>query len=260
MFLEREGIFWGGNILGHSMHGLALPYVGTVAQGRLRAGLRATFFSPCRELAARALPMASTGKLAERRTVDMRLLGEWVEPSSRVCELGCGRGVLLEYLIHTRKVFAVGVDLDLEKIAACVKRGVTAYQGDMAAFLRALPDGYFDRVIFSRTIEELAKPADVLREALRTGRCVNVGFVNHGYWKNRLGALCHGGKLRNEVYTTDWASTRPSNPLSVSDFEAFCAKEQIRISRRVLLRGDWERPCGFLPNLRTGYAMYELTK
>ena len=102
--------------------------------------------------------MASIGKLAERRTVDMRLLGEWVETGSRVCELGCGRGVLLEYLVHTHQVFAVGVDLDVDKVAACVKRGVTAYQGDMTGFLRALPDAYFDRVIFSRTIEELAKP------------------------------------------------------------------------------------------------------
>lgn len=204
--------------------------------------------------------MASTGKLAERRTVDMRLLGEWVEAGSRVCELGCGRGVLLEYLVHTRGIFAVGVDLDLEKVAACVKRGVTAYQGDMVGFLRALPDGYFDRVICSRTIEELTQPAVVLREALRAGRRVNVGFVNHGYWKNRWGALRHGGRLRNEVYTTDWADTRPSNPLSVADFEAFCAKENIRIARRVLLRGDWESPCTFLPNLRSGYAMYELTR
>ncbi len=204
--------------------------------------------------------MASIGKLAERRTVDMRILGEWVEAGSRVCELGCGRGVLLEYLMHSRKAFAVGVDLDVDKIAACVKRGVPAYQGDMTAFLRALPDAFFDRVVFSRTIEELAQPAVVLREALRAARCVTVGFVNHGYWKNRWGALRHGGKLRNEVYTTDWAETRPSNPLSVDDFEAFCAKERIRISRRVWLRGDWETPCGFLPNLRAGYAMYELTR
>ncbi len=204
--------------------------------------------------------MASTGKLAERRTVDMRILGEWVEAGSRVCELGCGRGVLLEYLMQTHKVFAVGVDLDVDKVAACVKRGVNAYQGDMMSFLRSLPDAYFDRVIFSRTIEELAQPAAVLREALRAGRRVNVGFVNHGYWKNRVGALLHGGKLRNEVYTTEWAGTRPSNPLSVADFEAFCAKEQIQVARRALLRGDWERPCTVLPNLRAGYAMYELTK
>jgi len=204
--------------------------------------------------------MAATGKLAERRTVDMHILGEWVEPGSRVCDLGCGRGVLLEFLVQSRKVFAVGVDLDVEKIAACVKRGVTAYQGDMAAFLRALPDGYFDRVICSRTVEELTDPAAVLSEALRVGRCVTVSFVNHAFWKNRLGALSQGRKLRNEVYTTDWAATRPSNPVSVADFETFCTQEKIKVARRALLRGDWETPCKFLPNLFAGYAVYELTR
>jgi methionine biosynthesis protein MetW len=221
---------------------------------------RRTFFSPTRDGPASGCAMASIGKLAERRTVDMRILGEWVETGSRVCELGCGRGVLLEYLVHTHKVFAVGVDLDVDKIAACVKRGVNAYQGDMMSFLRKLPDGFFDRVVFSRTIEELPQPAAVLREALRVGRCVTVGFVNHAYWKNRLGAFLHGRKLRNEVYTTDWSDTRPTNPVAVADFEEFCAAQQIRIVRRAVLRGDWERPCTFLPNLRAGYAMYEIAK
>lgn len=204
--------------------------------------------------------MASTGKLAERRTVDMRILGDWVEPGSRVCDLGCGRGVLLEYLVQTRKVFAVGVDLDVDKVAACVKRGVTAYQGDMSGFLRALPDGYFDRVIFSRTLEELSNPSVVLREALRVGCCVTVGFVNHAFWKNRVGSFFGGRKVRNQVYTTDWAETRPTNPVSVADFEAFCAKEKITITRRALLGGDWESPCTFLPNAFAGYAVYELRK
>jgi methionine biosynthesis protein MetW len=204
--------------------------------------------------------MVATGKLAERRTVDMHILGEWVEAGSRVCDLGCGRGVLLEYLVHSRQVFAVGVDLDVEKVAACVKRGVTAYQGDIEGFLQALPDRFFDRVVCSRTVEELVHPAAVLRESLRVGRCVTVSFVNHAFWKNRLGALLAGRKLRNEVYTTDWAETRPSNPVSIADFETYCTREGIRITRRALLRGDWETPCRYLPNLFAGYAVYELTK
>ena len=195
-----------------------------------------------------------------KRTVDMQVIGEWIEPEARVLDLGCGRGVLLEYLVHTKHVHGIGVDLDVEKIGACVRRGINAYQGDMLEFMRAFPDGHFDCVICSRTLEEMHSPAAVIAEALRVGRAVAVGFVNHGYWKNRLGALLHGGKLRNEVYTTDWAATRPANPLSVDDFEAFCTKEGIKVSRRALLRGDWERPCDFLPNLRAGYAMYELTK
>ncbi|MBI5382424.1 MAG: methyltransferase domain-containing protein [Opitutae bacterium] len=199
-------------------------------------------------------------KLAVKRTVDMQIIGDWVEPRSRVLDLGCGRGVLLDYLIQHKQVNGIGVDLDFEKIAACVHRGVTAYQGDMLAFMRAFPDGYFDRVICSRTLEELPSPAPVIAEALRVGRALAVGFVNHGYWKNRLAACLHGRKPRNAVYTTAWHDSRPANPVSIADFEHFCAEKNLRIVRRSHLRGDWKTPCHVAPNLFAGYALYELAR
>ena len=195
-----------------------------------------------------------------KRTVDMQVIGEWIEPEARVFDLGCGRGVLLEYLVHTKHVHGIGVDLDVEKIGACVRRGINAYQGDMLEFMRAFPDGHFDCVICSRTLEEMHSPAAVIAEALRVGRAVAVGFVNHGYWKNRLDILFHGRKPRNEVYTTTWHESRPANPVSIVDFEAFCAAKQLRLLRRAHLRGDWKTPCTRLPNLFAGYALYELTK
>ena len=109
-------------------------------------------------------------KLVEKRTVDMQIIGDWVEPASRVLDLGCGRGVLLDYLQQTKQARGLGVDLDFQKILGCVRRGVTAYQGDMEAFMRAFPDRFFDRVICSRTVQELADPAAVILEALRVGR------------------------------------------------------------------------------------------
>lgn len=199
-------------------------------------------------------------KHPDKRTVDMRVIGDWVEPRSRVLDLGCGRGVLLEYLVHSRQVFAVGVDYDPEKIAGCVRRGLTAYQGDLEEFLREFPAGHFDLVVCSRTLEELARPRDVLREALRVGRSLVVGFVNHGFWKNRLAALRHGGKPRNEVYPHAWAESRPANPVTVAEFEAFCASEGLSIRRKVLLQGDWKAPCTVWPNLLAGYAVYELER
>jgi methionine biosynthesis protein MetW len=199
-------------------------------------------------------------KLVEKRTVDMQIIGDWVEPGSRVLDLGCGRGVLLDYLQQTKQVRGIGVDLDFHKILGCVRRGVTAYQGDMEAFMRAFPDRFFDRVICSRTVQELIDPAAVILEALRAGRAVTVGFVNHGYWKNRLDACVRGRKPRNPVYTTEWFESRPANPVSIADFEHFCAVKGIRIARRALLRGDWKTPCAFRPNLFAGYALYDLSR
>jgi methionine biosynthesis protein MetW len=199
-------------------------------------------------------------KLIEKRTVDMQIIGDWVEPGSLVLDLGCGRGVLLDYLQQTKRVRAIGVDLDFHKILGCVRRGVTAYQGDMEPFLRSFPEGFFDRVICSRTVQELADPAAVILEALRAGRALTVGFVNHGYWKNRVDAFFRGRKPRNPVYPGEWFESRPANPVSIADFEHFCAARGVRIARRALLRGDWHTPCGLRPNLLAGYALYDLTR
>ncbi len=199
-------------------------------------------------------------KLVEKRTVDMQVIGEWVEPQSRVLDLGCGRGELMAYLVQAKQVLATGVDLDFGRICACVSRGLSAYQGDMTEFMRAFPDRHFDRIICSRTAQELNDPAAVILEALRVGSTVTVGFVNHGFWKNRIDMLLRGRKVRNAVYTTAWHDSRPANPLSIADFEDFCRERSIRVARRAHLLGDWRTPCRVLPNLFAGYALYDLAR
>lgn len=199
-------------------------------------------------------------KVVEKRTVDMQIIGEWVEPGSRVLDLGCGRGALLDYLMQTKQVSAVGVDLDFERITACVARGLSAYQGDMTGLMKEFPDQHFDRIICSRTVQELDDPTAVILEALRAGRALTVGFVNHGFWKNRIDALMRGRKIRNEVYTTEWFESRPTNPLTIADFEHFCEVKGIRIVRRALLGGNWHKPCRLRPNLFAGYALYDLAR
>ncbi len=199
-------------------------------------------------------------RFVEKRTVDMQIIGDWVEPNTRVLDLGCGPGVLLDYLVQTKKVSAVGVDLEFAKITSCVRRGLSAYQGDMTSFMRVFPDQHFDRVICSRTVHELDDPTSVILEALRVGRSLTVGFVNHGFWKNRVNMLVRGRKIRNEVYETEWFESRPANPVTIADFEHFCAAKNIRIARRVHLAGNWHRPCRSFPNLFAGYALYDLAR
>ncbi|TVP80712.1 MAG: methyltransferase domain-containing protein [Puniceicoccaceae bacterium] len=195
----------------------------------------------------------------KKRQADFQVIARWVQPGERVLDLGCGRGVLLEYLKQKKAIYGVGVDIDLDKIISCVKRGVSAYQGDIAAILATFPDNAFDRIIFSRTVEQLEAPSHVLSEGLRVGKRVTVGFVNRSFWINRLNLLIKGRQTINEVYPKPWYESMPSNPFSVVEFEDFCDKRKIIIEDRVYLSGDWRSECRMFPNLMAGYAIFDLS-
>lgn len=194
----------------------------------------------------------------KKRQADFQVIAQWVAEGERVLDLGCGRGVLLEYLMQTKGVYGVGVDIDFDKILSCVKRNVPAYQGDVNEILASFQDDAFDRVIFSRTVEQFADPDATLQEGLRVGKKATVGFVNHGYWKNRINAVLHGGRIINEVYPDPWYASIPANPFSVAEFEAYCMAKSIRIINKAYLAGDWKSERGLLPNLLAGYAIYDL--
>lgn len=193
-----------------------------------------------------------------KRETDLQLISDWIEPGSRVLDVGCGRGILLEHLAHTRQVLGVGVDTSADKVESCVKRGVSVYQGDAEQLMPLFADRHFDWVILSRTVQELGRPARVIREALRVGRYLAIGFANYGYWRNRWSMLLTGQHPCNEVFPHPWYDERPQNPVTVGGFEAFCAKEGITIRHRAYLRGDWRTPLNALPAWRAGYALYAL--
>jgi len=195
-----------------------------------------------------------------KQRTDQRILSEWIAPGSRVLDLGCGPGLLLEHLQQAKRAQVVGVDSDLQSVIGCVGRGVTAYQGDISKVLNFYPADSFDWVVCSRTVQELAEPRQVLERALVVGRRVAVGFVNHGFWLNRWNMLRHGHRVRNEVYPGAWYEGHPSNPVAIGDFEEFCAAVGARVTRRAFLAGDWNTPCQFWPQLLAGYALYEFTR
>lgn len=213
-----------------------------------------------RDGAAGARRAPGSRRTGEKRSVDLQIISDWVEPDSRVLDLGCGRGVLLEYLIKKKSVFGVGVDVDPDKVLGCIRKGVTAYHGDLYELMRQFPDKFFDRTICSRTLQELNNPAATVLEALRLSRFVTVGFVNFAFWKNRLSLLRTGSRVRNEVYPLEWYQSRTTHPVSVAEFEHFCLVKNIRIVRKVHLGGDWKSRCRSFPNWLSGYAIYDLQK
>ena len=202
-----------------------------------------------------------------KKEADFKVIDEWVEDGSRVLDLGCGRGLLLEHLRESKGVKGLGVDLDLEKAISCVSRGVSVCQEDIRKGLQEFKNDSFDWVIFSRMVEELPEPGTILEEALRVGKRVAVSFVNHGYWKNRLNFILRGKRVCNDVYPHRWESSHLSNHFSVREFEEFCkslsresSKFSFHMGRKVFHRGDWVGTCRLLPNLRAGLAIYEIFK
>lgn len=195
-----------------------------------------------------------------KRETDLQIISGWINEGDRILDVGCGRGILLEHLIRTMQVRALGVDASLSKIQSCVKRGVPIYHGDADAFLAEFPDGYFDWIILSRTIQELNNPGELIRQALRIGENVAIGFVNHGYWLNRWVTLLSGSRPTNEVFPLSWDSGAPYNPVTIQGFEEFAARKNIRIANKAFLRGDWQKRTTTLPNLRAGYAIYHLSR
>ena len=202
-----------------------------------------------------------------KKEADFKIIDEWVEDKSRVLDLGCGRGLLLEHLRESKEVSGLGVDLNLDKALSCISKEVPVYQEDIRTALKKFEVNSFDWVIFSRMVEELPEPGTVIEEALRVGKKVAVTFVNHGYWRNRLNFLLRGKRVCNEVYPHRWESSHLSNHFSINEFQEFCKNIQngsrdfnIRIGRKVFHKGDWVGTCDWIPNLRAGLAIYELLK
>jgi homoserine O-acetyltransferase len=200
-----------------------------------------------------------------KKEADLKVISDWVKKDEKVLDLGCGRGTLLEHLRETKNVKGLGVDYDSTKAAACISRGVNVYQGDIGNALAMLSGASFDWVVFSRMVEELPEPGQVILDALKIGKRVAVSFVNHGYWKNRLHFSKNGSRITNDVYRENWENSHPLNHFSVKEFESFCnpsdkKKKLFRVGRKVYHHGNWRTECRLIPNLMAGLAIYELVR
>lgn len=185
---------------------------------------------------------------------DYRIIGEIVEPGTKVLDLGCGEGELLQWLAGNKGVEARGVEISGAKVQRAIARGVSAYQGDIDEGLADYPDHAFDYVILSQTLQETFRPRKVLREMLRVGRRAIVAFPNFGHWRVRLSLLASGRAPKTKLFPYEWFESPNIHILTVHDFEFLAALEGLRVERRYFLSGP--NKVTLFPNLLAEVAVY----
>jgi methionine biosynthesis protein MetW len=188
---------------------------------------------------------------------DFAAIAGWVSMGSSVLDLGCGDGSLLQYLGDSRRVTGYGVEIDDDRVLACVKNGVNVIQGDLERGVSEFENGSFDYVILSQTLQAVRNSERVIADMLRVAREGIVTFPNFGYWKNRLQVL--GGRMPvSDNLPYQWHDTPNVHLCTIADFERFCSEFGVKIlERKVLTNG---RPVGMLPNLLGALAVYRFQR
>ncbi len=189
---------------------------------------------------------------------DYAIISDLIEPRTKVLDLGCGEGELLEWLVEHKQVDARGVEISSARVQRAIARGVSVYQGDIDQGLRDYPDNVFDYVILSQTLQETRHPLHVLTELLRVGKHAIVAFPNFGHWRVRLAHLWSGRAPQTKLFPYEWHDSPNIHFLTVDDFESLAERERWTVERRLFLAGN--RTISAVPNLLAEVAVFMITK
>ena len=188
---------------------------------------------------------------------DFEAISHWIKPNSSVLDLGCGDGELLVYLKQSRNIIGYGIENDDAGILACVSNGVNVIQSNLESGLKEVGDGAFDYVILSQTLQAMKRTEAVIDEMLRVGTEAIVSFPNFGYWQHRW-QLLKGRMPVSDALPYEWHNTPNVHMCTVADFDAFCARKNLRVLNRLVMNGEREQT--LLPNLMGTLALYRLAK
>ncbi|HEX5600636.1 MAG TPA: methionine biosynthesis protein MetW [Hyphomicrobiaceae bacterium] len=163
--------------------------------------------------------------------VDHLLIAEMVTENARVLDVGCGDGALLDLLIQTKGVDGRGIEIERDRVNACVARGLSVIQGDADRDLDDYPDDAFDYAILSLTIQATLRPKTVLQNLLRIGRYAIVSFPNFGHWRVRWQLLFTGRMPQTENLPEPWYESPNAHLCTIRDFADLCAKVDATVER-----------------------------
>ncbi|KRB79031.1 methionine biosynthesis protein MetW [Noviherbaspirillum sp. Root189] len=188
---------------------------------------------------------------------DLAFIAHWVRDASHVLDLGCGDGVMLEYLQTDKHCIGYGVEIDDEKIPLCVERGVAVIQQDLEGGLAMFEENAFDAVLCLSALQMMKNVEGVLRDIARVGREAIVSFPNFAYWPHRM-ALMGGRMPVSKSLPYEWYDTPNVRCATIYDFQELANEVGLEVLECIALHEG--KPVTFLPNWRGSLAVFRLRK
>lgn len=187
---------------------------------------------------------------------DLARIAEWVQPGTRVLDLGCGDGTLLAHLKKSKQVQGIGVEISDERVLTCVQRGVHVIQQNLEDGLAMFDDQQFDTVVLSQTLQSMHNTEHILREMARVARECIVSFPNFGYWPHGW-AILRGHMPVTGQMPYDWYDTPNIHLCTIKDFERLARKLDMHILERATFNDTHE--VKWLAGWRATLAAYRFT-
>ena len=168
--------------------------------------------------------------------LEFKIIAKLIEKNTRVLDVGCGDGTLMEFLKDNNEIDIRGIEISKNNVQKCIGKGLTVIEGDAEKDLSQFPDGSFDFVILSQTLQAFLNPEKVISELLRVGKKAIVTIPNFGYWKVRLHLLTQGTMPITRTLPDEWYNTPNIHMCSIKDFFNFCEDRKINLYKSIALQ------------------------
>ena len=166
---------------------------------------------------------------------EFKIIADNIENNTRVLDVGCGDGVLIEYLKKEKNVDVRGLEISKDKVQICISKGLTVIEGNAEIDLKQFPNNSFDYVVLSQTLQAFVNPEKVINELLRVGKRAIVTIPNFGFWKVRLHLLLKGTMPVTKALPDEWYNTPNLHMCTIKDFVYFVKSRDIKIFKSLAL-------------------------